>query len=91
MRWWVLLAALFSTASASAQEEALREEEEFSGPSRLDVGVRLGYGRRLDDPPFYSAAQSDGLVLGGEVLLFVVRRVALGLSTPCGCRAASIH
>jgi hypothetical protein len=72
-----------STAAAEPEETpGLRgsEEWEFSGPTRLDLGVRIGYAHRLDDPPFYTADERNGFVLGPEVTLFVVRRVALGLA-----------
>ena len=85
-RWWAILPVLWAMPAHAAEPDkpppALMgsDEWEFRGPPRLDLGLRVGYGRRLDQPPFYRADNRNGVVIGPEVALFLVRRVAIGLA-----------
>jgi hypothetical protein len=51
----------------------------FDGPYAIELGVVLGIGGRLDDPPLYPASERVGLAIGGGASLFVSRRLAFGL------------
>ncbi len=70
-----------AAADADLDTEGDPDSEEWGvgGPYTLDVGLLLGTGRRLDDPPLFEAVQRQGLMLGGGVDLFLSRRVSFGL------------
>jgi hypothetical protein len=69
-----------SEAAQDWAEVDAPEQPEVGSPRRFDLGLRIGYGRRLDDPALFPADDRNGLMLGAGVALFVVRRMAIGLT-----------
>jgi hypothetical protein len=77
----VTLALLLGTATAPLHADEARADEDGGGALRgLDLGVRLGVGGRVDDPPDYTAEETAGLMIGGAAMLRFGAGVSVGLA-----------
>jgi hypothetical protein len=63
-----------------SEEDAGMDEWRPGTPGRIQLGVLLGFGGRVDDPPLYELTDPLGLAFGAAIDLFLSNRVTLGVS-----------